>query len=439
MTTSTAAVTARRRWSAVVAAVVCAVLAVGIAAPGAATTAQEHFEQFATVVRIVDGDTIVVDVEGDGTSDGQSVRLVGVEAMSIYYRNIEGSYDHCHGPEAKQHLASLLPLGTRVRLTSIQDSRDSRPRLLRTVWKADADGDYTVNVVRKMVTAGHVLWFPFHDEHAHNDEYHLLADRLATAGRAKREGSIWDDDHCGSGPNQGAKLRVWAKSDADGVDRDNLNDEWVLIRNYESYDINLSGWTVRDSSQTYFTFPPDSWLRAKSSVTLHIGEGARTERRFYWGLSRPKLDNAGADLGADGDGVYLLDPDEDLRAWFTWPCLDRCANPLAGRVKIVKVVYDPTGDEAANERLVLKNVSDRVVRLEGWGVRENPNTYVFAKGQRIQPGATLTLRVGRGQDTAKTLYWGLTKAAFPNAGGKAEVVNFRDTVAHCRAWGDDRC
>ena len=441
MITSVARVTTPRRWSAALAAIVCAVLVASTINPGeAASSPQEGFEQFGTVVRVIDGDTIAVDVDGDGTSDTWSVRLIGIEAMSIYSRHIGGTYDHCHGQAAKRYLASVLLPGTRVRLSSISDSRDPRQRLLRTVWKRNAQGDFTVNVSRKMVTSGHALWFPFHREIAHNNAYHALADRVARAGEARRKGTIWDDDHCGSGPRQAADLRVRAKWNADGVDGQNLNDEWVLVRNYEPYDIRLTGWKIRDSSQTYYTFPRKSWVRAKSSVKLHIGKGSRTDRHFYWGMDGPKLDNASPKPGDDGDGVYLFDPEEDLRAWFTWPCLERCPNRLAGRVKITRVVFNPPGEDTpAKEYLVLRNVSNRAVGLEGWGVREMPNTYVFTRGRRIQPGATLKLRVGRGEDTAKTLHWGLPKTAFANVGGKAEIVNLRDTVAHCNAWGNQRC
>jgi endonuclease YncB( thermonuclease family) len=433
--------TTHRTWSAALAAMLCAVLTVGTMTPGTAATAvPESFEQFGEVTRVIDGDTISVDIAGDGTSDTWSVRLVGIEAMSIYSRVIEGSYDACHGQEAKRHLASVLRPGTRVRLSSIADTRDRRRRLLRTVWMRDAHGDYTVNAVRKMVTAGHALWFPFKQERAHNHEYHVLADRLAKVSSTRREGTLWDDDHCGSGPRQGARIGLRAKSNADGVDSQNINDEWVLIRNYEPYDIRLTGWKVRDSSQTYFTFPADSWLRARSWVKLHIGKGARTDRHFYWGLPGPKLDNAGSNPGADGDGAYLFDPDEDLRAWSTWPCLERCPNRLAGRVKITRVVYNPSGSDTPEKEFVaLKNVSDRVVRLEGWGVREMPNTYLFTRGHRIEPGTTLRLRVGRGRNTATRLHWRLDKTAFANSGGTVEVVNLRNTVAHCKAWGDERC
>ncbi|MDQ3528987.1 MAG: hypothetical protein M3425_03405, partial [Actinomycetota bacterium] len=89
MITSVARVTTPRRWSAALAAIVCAVLVASTINPGeAASSPQEGFEQFGTVVRVIDGDTIAVDVDGDGTSDTWSVRLIGIEAMSIYSRHI---------------------------------------------------------------------------------------------------------------------------------------------------------------------------------------------------------------------------------------------------------------------------------------------------------------------------------------------------------------
>ena len=53
--------------------------------------------------------------------------------------------------------------------------------------------------------------------------------------------------------------------------------------------------------------------------------------------------------------------------------------------------------------------------MDGWWVRSAAqDSYFFPKGTRVQPGATLTLRVGKGTNTATTLYWGYTDAHFKN-------------------------
>ena len=90
----------------------------------------------ARVVRPVDGDTIVVDI--DGQED--RVRFIGIDTPESVAqdRPVE-----CFGPEAKERTAELLPSGTIVRLERDVEARDRYDRLLAYVIR-DAD-DVFVN------------------------------------------------------------------------------------------------------------------------------------------------------------------------------------------------------------------------------------------------------------------------------------------------------
>ena len=85
----------------------------------------------ARVVRPVDGDTIVVDI--DGTEE--SVRFIGIDTPESVAqdRPVE-----CYGPEAKERTAALLPEGMLVRLERDVEARDRYDRLLAYVIR-DAD------------------------------------------------------------------------------------------------------------------------------------------------------------------------------------------------------------------------------------------------------------------------------------------------------------
>jgi micrococcal nuclease len=84
----------------------------------------------ATVVRVVDGDTLVVDVDGAGD---ERVRLIGVDTPESVKPD---SPVECFGHEASAFTASLLPEGTRVRLERDVEARDDYGRLLAYVHRA---------------------------------------------------------------------------------------------------------------------------------------------------------------------------------------------------------------------------------------------------------------------------------------------------------------
>jgi micrococcal nuclease len=92
----------------------------------------------ATVVRPVDGDTLVVDIGGRE----EPVRLIGIDTPESV---AEDRPVECFGPEAKDRTAELLPVGTVVRLERDVEARDRYDRLLGYVIR-DAD-DLLVNLV----------------------------------------------------------------------------------------------------------------------------------------------------------------------------------------------------------------------------------------------------------------------------------------------------
>ncbi len=127
--------------------VVVAVVLAGAPACGAGSMRAEREPApagTARVVRPVDGDTIVVDIDGHE----ESVRLIGIDTPESVAqdRPVE-----CFGPEAKARTADLLPEGTLVRLERDVEARDRYDRLLAYVIR-DAD-DVFVN--RLLVEEGY--------------------------------------------------------------------------------------------------------------------------------------------------------------------------------------------------------------------------------------------------------------------------------------------
>ena len=92
----------------------------------------------ATVVQVIDGDTIDVEIGGRT----ERVRLTGIDTPETKKPN---SPVECWGPEASDFTASLLPAGTVVRIERDIVGRDDYGRLLGYVYLVDRS-DLFVNL-----------------------------------------------------------------------------------------------------------------------------------------------------------------------------------------------------------------------------------------------------------------------------------------------------
>src|SRR4029450_7195031 len=104
---------------------------------------------------------------------------------------------------------------------------------------------------RILLKEGLAVWLPNPSEWLWNASYSALAERAAAAHRG-----IWDPAACGAGPGDGTKLRFKFNADADGIDQENLDGEWVRVRNLDpTRAVHLGGWALRDSAPGGFVFP----------------------------------------------------------------------------------------------------------------------------------------------------------------------------------------
>lgn len=86
----------------------------------------------ARVDRVVDGDTIDVDVHTDGRVTRERVRLIGIDTPETKKPDTPVE---CFGPEASRRTESLLPPDTWVTLTVDRETRDPYGRLLAYVHR----------------------------------------------------------------------------------------------------------------------------------------------------------------------------------------------------------------------------------------------------------------------------------------------------------------
>ncbi len=252
----------------------------GETVPGSTTTLEPHPDaDTATLESVVDGDTIRVRLP-DGSIE--KVRLIGIDTPEI---------GECFADEATAALTALLDGGTLTMSTDVSD-RDRYGRLLRYLWLDD--GTF-VNAV--LVEHGFALARDYPPDSAYAAE-------LAAAGqRAKERGlGLWAPDACGT-PVDVPVAILEIVYDAPGNDNENLNGEWVTIRNDGGSPVPLGSWILKDESASHrYQFPPGFVLDVGATVTVYTGCGSDTAATLYW------CSGSGAVWNNSGDTAFLLDP-----------------------------------------------------------------------------------------------------------------------------------
>jgi micrococcal nuclease len=126
----------------------------------------------ATVVRVIDGDTIVVHIGGRD----ENVRLLGIDTPETHKPDTPVE---CYGPEASERMAALLPAGTTVRLVRDVEARDRYGRLLAYVYR-DSD-DLFIDLT--MVSEGFAGTLAIPPNLAHRSELDTATAAAQTARR----------------------------------------------------------------------------------------------------------------------------------------------------------------------------------------------------------------------------------------------------------------
>lgn len=106
----------------------------------------------ATVIRVVDGDTVDVDVSlGFDVFTRNRFRLDGIDSPESY-----GPKASEAGHAAKQYLSDLLSPGTPVIIQTVKDRKEKYGRYLATLFPLDADGTAVATSVNQtLVATGH--------------------------------------------------------------------------------------------------------------------------------------------------------------------------------------------------------------------------------------------------------------------------------------------
>jgi len=383
------------------------------------------------VTFIADGDTVYVDVDGDGSRRRVPIRITGLQAMeqTTYTSRASGRRGECHAVEATARLDQLLKAGKyKVRLYAQDPASRSGKRLRRSV--AVRVNRRWTDVARVLITEGHGLWLPNHREFAWNRDYSILQLR---AQRAQL--NLWDADYCGFGPAEGAQIRLLVNWDADGDDNLDPNGEWVRITNLDPVNpLPLGGWWLRDSALRRIVLPDYATVPPGGHITIYDGVGDDNESEFYWGLEQPAFENVTRDERAMGDGAYLFDPQGDLRASQIYPCREGCADPASGNLAI-------GAKYRGREAVQITNTGAVPLDLEPYRLVSKPYSYAFAPNSVVQPGETMRVRLYEGDedDQPLTRYWATNGPILNNGGDVLQLRRFDDVLVTCTSWGSRSC
>lgn len=303
--------------------------------PPAVALDGESIWETGTVVKVEDGDTVFVQ-----TCRGNlDVRLIGVQAPETAKT---AHFAQCGGLEASKLMKTLLPVGTEVQLRSNNfasaNNYQALARPYRYIFAKDPQGNFTIDVQAKLLEAGLAMWFPNENEFVRNLQYLELLNSAATSGVG-----LWSGSLCGNEIDKTAMnaIEIWVELDSP-LPNENPFGEFVLLRNKTEQEINLSGWTLRDTSlelnDLKYAFPSGTILKGNSILTVYLGAPLQNfpiaPDEIALGLSKAILQNPSASKEKfTGDGIYLQTPllsngGGNMRAWMHRPCLPvDCAKP----------------------------------------------------------------------------------------------------------------
>ena len=265
---------------------------VGTLAAGPAAAYISNTQQV-TVTHVVDGDTIDIQYP-NGSTD--TVRFLGIDTPETYANNTPDEYEgvpdtqvgkdclHQAGEEATSYMTNQIE-GKQVTLAfdSESDHRGYYGRLLAYVEYGGTDYNY------QLVQTGRARVYD--STFSKSDSFYAAESDAQNAER-----HLWQCRAVGNGSANVTVSDIHA--DAAGNDNDDLDDEYVTLKNTGSSAVNLSGWTVSDEADHTYTFSSGVSLGAGETITLHTGSGSDSASDVYWGRSSAVWNNG-------GDTVYV--------------------------------------------------------------------------------------------------------------------------------------
>ena len=130
--------------------------------------------QEAVVVRVTDGDTVVLRGRGSGPLPGEPTR---VRVLLVDTPEVSGGAE-CFGPEAAERTAELVPPGARVRVQADRDPTDRFDRALLHVYTERGS-----NLGEVLLAEGYATVLQIDPNRLHLAAFQAAEDEARDAGR----------------------------------------------------------------------------------------------------------------------------------------------------------------------------------------------------------------------------------------------------------------
>jgi len=234
------------------------------------STAGDSGQSYA-VMRVLDGDSLVVDIDGSEAE----VRLLGINTPER---------GECFDQAAKDRTTALA--AGEISLSG--EGEDQFGRLLR--YAIASDGTL---INRQLVIDG--LALALSTDHPGLAEFKAAETAAFEAGTGR-----WGPAACGSAGEADVAITEF-EPNAPGNDAQNPNGEWVKLTNRGTRAAPMKGWILHDESSSHrFRFPTDFSIASGAGVRIFSGCGERSVDALYWCEGGPVWSNS-------GDTAYLLD------------------------------------------------------------------------------------------------------------------------------------
>jgi len=270
--------------------IICTFLALSLAACEQPTVAPPDLPE-ASVTRVIDGDTIEVEIEGES----YKVRYIGIDTPELHHPTKPVEYFAQEAYEKNRELVE----GQTVFLEKDVSETDQYGRLLRYVYV----GDTFVNAYLVQQGYAQVSTYP------PDVKYQERFLELQREAREARRG-LWEPIPASAASGEVIVDPDCSQYDAPGDDQLNPNEEYICFTNQSDHPVDMTGWSVNRRPDTWYSFSTFI-LQPQASVRLHSGTEVDTGTDLYWGSNEALWRNV-------HDSVYLYDADGKLMDEYSW-------------------------------------------------------------------------------------------------------------------------